>query len=45
MCRDYGLAVSGNKTKLKARLQEFSEKFCNDPASWYALDIKLPAIR
>ncbi|KAJ7129847.1 hypothetical protein C8R43DRAFT_1208619 [Mycena crocata] len=33
MCRDFGLAVSGNKTQLKARLQELSEKFCNDPAS------------
>ncbi|KAJ7092236.1 hypothetical protein C8R44DRAFT_891279 [Mycena epipterygia] len=33
MCRDYNLTVSGNKTQLKARLQEFSERFCNDPAS------------
>ncbi|KAJ7935694.1 hypothetical protein B0H13DRAFT_487507 [Mycena leptocephala] len=33
MCRDYSLAVSGNKSQLKTRLQEFSEKFSNDPAS------------
>ncbi|KAJ7222389.1 hypothetical protein GGX14DRAFT_428618 [Mycena pura] len=33
MCRDYGLPISGNKSVLKSRLQQFSEKFCNDPAS------------
>ncbi|KAJ7656374.1 hypothetical protein DFH06DRAFT_1199376 [Mycena polygramma] len=33
MCRDYGLAVSGNKSQLKLRLQHYSERFCNDPAS------------
>ncbi|KAJ7617640.1 hypothetical protein DFH06DRAFT_1483471 [Mycena polygramma] len=33
MCRDYGLAVSGNKSQLKLRLQQYSERFCNDPAS------------
>ncbi|KAJ7115605.1 hypothetical protein C8R43DRAFT_114788 [Mycena crocata] len=33
MCLDYSLPVSGNKTVLKTRLQEYSEKFCNDPAS------------
>lgn len=37
MCRDYGLPISGNKTQLKARLQQFSEKFCNDPPSWCVL--------
>ncbi|KAJ6464173.1 hypothetical protein C8R47DRAFT_1026360 [Mycena vitilis] len=33
MCRDYGLAVSGNKSQLKLRLQQYSERFCSDPAS------------
>ncbi|KAJ7601317.1 hypothetical protein DFH06DRAFT_477016, partial [Mycena polygramma] len=33
MCRDYGLAVSGNKSQLELRLQQYSERFCNDPAS------------
>ncbi|KAJ6533686.1 hypothetical protein B0H19DRAFT_1004818 [Mycena capillaripes] len=33
MCRQYGLGVSGNKTLLKTRLQDYSAKFCNDPAS------------
>ncbi|KAJ7095622.1 hypothetical protein C8R44DRAFT_749175 [Mycena epipterygia] len=40
MCRDYNLTVSGNKTQLKARLQEFSERFCNDPASCNLAPVK-----
>ncbi|KAJ6481384.1 hypothetical protein DFH09DRAFT_1213914 [Mycena vulgaris] len=40
MCRDYGRAVSGNKTQLKARLHEYSECFCNDPNSRNLLPVK-----
>ncbi|KAJ6622747.1 hypothetical protein B0H10DRAFT_2214073 [Mycena sp. CBHHK59/15] len=40
MCRDYGLAVSGNKTRLKTCLQEFSERFCNDPADCNLAPVK-----
>ncbi|KAJ7908586.1 hypothetical protein B0H13DRAFT_2331240 [Mycena leptocephala] len=37
MCRDYSLAASGNKTQLKTRFQDFSEKFSNDPATIRAI--------
>ncbi|KAJ7691886.1 hypothetical protein B0H17DRAFT_1179431 [Mycena rosella] len=40
MCRDYGRAVSGNKTQLQARLQEYSEAFCNDPSNCNLLPVK-----
>ncbi|KAJ7089344.1 hypothetical protein B0H15DRAFT_800670 [Mycena belliarum] len=40
MCRDYGLGVSGNKSTLSTRLQEFSVKFCNDPASCNITPVK-----
>ncbi|KAJ7093977.1 hypothetical protein B0H15DRAFT_799017 [Mycena belliarum] len=40
MCRDYGLGISGNKSTLSTRLQEFSAKFCNDPASCNLTPVK-----